>query len=181
MLRRTPAPDVRALSAADVERLTRRLARAVLASGPRPDRLVIVARGGLVVGGLLAGLLDVGRVESVQLSAYAGRRRLRAPRLLGRAPAPAGPSGRPERTLVVDELVESGGTLRRLAALLPRARRAVLLVKGPLAPGSPRAPGRVLPAALRDLPGGGPVLAAATVPAARWVLFPWSPPAERRG
>lgn len=120
MLRRTPAPDVRALSAADVERLTRRLARAVLASGPRPDRLVIVARGGLVVGGLLA-------------------------------------------------------------ALLPRARRAVLLVKGPLAPGSPRAPGRVLPAALRDLPGGGPVLAAATVPAARWVLFPWSPPAERRG
>lgn len=168
------------LSSADVERLTRTLAAALAQAGVEPDRLLVVARGGLVPGGLLAGLLDVACVETVQVSAYEGRVRLPAPRLRGSGLlSAAGPSGDPGRTLIVDELVESGSTLRLLARELPQAGRAVLLVKGGLLPGSPAPPGLVRPLSLSDLPQGGALFAADALPGDRWVVFPWSPAHER--
>jgi hypothetical protein len=100
--------------------------------------------------------------------------------VVGAVPAHAGPSGDPTRTLLFDELVESGATLRLLAAHLPHARRAVLLVKAVLAGGAGGVPGHVhLPGPAGSGDGLG-VLAADVVAPERWVVFPWSPAAERR-
>jgi hypoxanthine phosphoribosyltransferase len=159
-----------------VEALVERLA-SVLERGDPPDRLVVVARGGLVPGGLLAGRLDVACVEVVRVRAYDGRARRHRPEVLGPVPAAAGPSGDPTRTLVFDELVESGATLGAVAAHLPLARRAVLLVKG--APGAGTPPGLVEVPALASCPGGARACVADVVPADRWVVFPWTPARER--
>lgn len=172
----------RAYSSEGIERLCRALARALRGAavpGGGFDRIIAVARGGLVPAGLLAGLLEVRRVQAVQVAAYDGRAARRRARWVGRPPGPAGPSGDPRRTLVVDELVDSGATLRLLAERWPEAVRAVLLVKGPLAPGGGRAPGRVRPAVLDPLGPQGAVFAGACVDARRWITFPWTPATER--
>jgi len=162
-----------------VERLALALAPVHRATGF--ERIVAVARGGLAPAALLAARLEVAHVESVQVRAYDDRAARAAPVLAGPAPAPVGVSGDPARTLVVDELIESGGTLALLERLLPGAPRAVLLVKGELALGSSRAPGCVHVAALAARGLGTAIWAAEHVASDRWVLFPWSPASERAG
>lgn len=167
----------------EIEALAARLA-AVAASCAPPggyDRVLAVARGGLVPAALVAGRLDVGRVEAVQVQAYAGRQGGVQAQWVGTPPAVAGPSGDPARTLVVDELVEGGATLAWVGAALPQAALAVLLVKGRLTPGSGPLPGLVRVAALEARGVQRRVLAAACVEASAWLVFPWTPPAERQG
>ena len=159
----------------DVEACTRLLAeRLPAACGVEAfDRILAVARGGLVPAGLLAGRLGVKRVESVQVRFYDGDLRLVAPTLLGGVPPPSGPGGDPRRTLLIDELVDSGGTMRYLGALFPAAQRATLLA---------RATGAVPPSRHGLIPWGGagddaaphPVWVARAIPTERWILFPWS-------
>jgi uncharacterized protein len=163
---------------AQVEALVERLA-GVLEREAAPDRLIVVARGGLVPGGLLAGRLDVPCVEAVQVQGYDGKTRRPLPAVVGAVPGRAGPSGDPARTLLFDELVESGATLRLLSAHLPLARRAVLLVKATLGGGAGGVPGYVhLPGPSGAVDGFG-FLAADVVAPERWVTFPWSPASER--
>lgn len=167
----------------ELEAWTRSLCAAARECAPAGgyDRIVAVARGGLVPAALVAGQLDVARVEGVQVRAYAGRQGGLQAQWVGAPPALAGPSGDPSRTLVVDELVERGATLACVGAALPQAALAVLLVKGALASGSGPAPGRVQVAALAARGMSRPVLAAACVDARAWLVFPWTPEAERRG
>ncbi len=164
-----------------IEALCASLAAAARTRAPAAgwDRIVAVARGGLVPASLLAGALDVGRVEGVQVRAYAGREGGLQAQWVGRPPAVAGPSGDPARTLVVDELVEGGSTLACVGAVLPKATLAVLLVKGDLEPGPVVLPGPVRVAALSRRGVSRDVLAAACVPADAWLVFPWTPEAER--
>lgn len=170
------------LNWAEVEALVERLAGLIEREArPPPDRLVVVARGGLVPGGLLAGRLDVPHVDVVQVKGYDARAQRAGAVVVGAVPARAGPSGDPTRTVVFDELVESGATLRLLCALLPEAHRAVLLVKGTLAGAAGPLPCRVSLPALASAAGGAGVLVADVVTVERWVLFPWSPRSERSG
>lgn len=155
------------LSWLDVERLIGKMAQDIrgrIARGtPTPDRVIGVARGGWVPAVLLAGALDVRCLQSVQVSLYDGRERRDQPRLEWPVPATAGPSGNPAATWVVDEMADSGRTLRALRTVYPAAHLAVLVCR-------PQAPGA------RELD----LVAGCEVACSSWVLFPWSPPEDRQ-
>ena len=164
---------------AEVERLAGVLARALTDGLPPFDRVVAVARGGFVAAALVAGRLEIDRVESVQVRHYDGGHRRAAPVLVGPSPDPAGPGGDPTRTLIVDEILETGGTMRLLQGRLPWATCAVLLAKRDPSTGMPTA--RKIPA-FASGPAGEPgraVLAAGVASPDRWLLFPWSGPRDR--
>jgi xanthine phosphoribosyltransferase len=156
----------------EIDRLADVLARAACADGAAYDRVVAVARGGLVPGALLAARLGVRRVEAVQVRHYDDAERRAQPLVVGEPPRRTSASGE-ARTLVVDDVLETGATLRVLAALLPGAAFAVLVVKAPGA--RVRADGAVVV----DVPPGGAVVGARAAPSDRWVVFPWSGARER--
>jgi xanthine phosphoribosyltransferase len=166
------------LSWTDVERLSGELARHLPAASGCPsfDRVVGVARGGLVPAVLVAGLLDVKAFESVQVLFYDGATRLDRPRRIGRAPAAAGPGGDPARTLVVDEILDTGRTMAFVREMLPAATYATLVARRsdpPLAQHAGLTAHGV---------GGEPglrVWAGAVLDTAAWILFPWSPAEDR--
>jgi xanthine phosphoribosyltransferase len=166
---------------ADVERLAGVLAAQVAgAAGVQGfDRVLGVARGGLVPAVLLACHLGVKQLESVQVRLYDGARRLPAPRLLGPAPASAGPSGDPARTLVVDEIFDSGATMSHLHRLLPRATLCALVARH--APDRPvRTHGDLRGYACAADPTGATIVwAVEAIETDAWILFPWSPPEDR--
>ena len=181
------------LSWKEVERLTARLATNLAGciggeqDQPSFDRVIGVARGGLIPAALLATLLDVKCVETIQVCLYEGSRRLPEPRVTGVRPASAGPSGDPKRTILVDEILDSGTTLTLLRELYPEACMAVLLgrhaaergqARGgliayplPAIRGGPEADSQAEPAAV--------VWVAESVAGSEWVLFPWSPAEDR--
>lgn len=165
------------LSWHDVERLAAQLATKLpVASGVVEfDRVIAVARGGLIPASLVAAALGVKRVETVQVALYDGSAKAPAPRLLGAAPTEVGPSGAPERTLVIDEMVDSGATLRFLQGLYPQASYAVLVAR--VGDATPETGGAL--ARVGDADSAQGVWAAATLATERWILFPWSPAEDR--
>ena len=170
------------LSWDDVERLTGVLAAHLPteASGPaaRPrvfDRIVGVARGGLIPAVLLASKLEIKQLESVQVRLYEGTTKLDAPAIVGGRPAASGPSGDPARTLVVDEILDSGTTLRFLRDFYPEACFAVLLGRRAAERGERSGALTAIPCGA----GSPPVWVAGGLDSDDWVLFPWSPPEDR--
>lgn len=162
----------------DVERLAEALAEHVqAAAGVAPfDRVVGIARGGLIPAALLAALLDVKRVETFQMQFYEGSSRSDVPRRVGAAPLRVGPSGDPARTLVVDEIMDSGETMRCVRELLPGATLAVLVARNA---GTPVETTSGLSAFALDEEQGR-VWTAAVLKTDAWILFPWSPDEDRR-
>ena len=177
----------------EVERLTARLAANLAgciggeAGHPCFDRVIGIARGGLIPAALLATLLDVKCVETIQVCLYEGSRRLPEPRVTGLRPAPAGPSGDPRRTILVDEILDSGSTLTLLRGLYPEACMAVLLGRHAADRGRKR--GGLIAYPLPAFREGHPVdskaepaavvWVAESVAGSEWVLFPWSPAEDR--
>ncbi|MDF1702654.1 MAG: phosphoribosyltransferase family protein [Planctomycetota bacterium] len=161
----------------DVEGLATELATKlpVVSGVAEFDRVVAVARGGLIPAALVAGALGVKRVETVQVALYDGSAKAPVPRMLGAAPPATGPSGAPERTLVIDEMVDSGATLRFLQGLYPQASYAVLVARI----GDERPQAEEGLARIGDAESAHGVWAAATLATERWILFPWSPAEDR--
>ncbi len=110
--------------------------------------IVAIARGGLIPAAIVARELDCRLVESVAVLSYDDEER-GTPTLL-KAPAAAGTG---EGFLIVDDLVDTGGTARLVREILPHAHFACLYAKPA---------GR----ALADT-------WVAEVPQDTWVLFPW--------
>jgi xanthine phosphoribosyltransferase len=137
----------------DVETQVEALA-ATIRSGRAPvDRIVGVARGGMIPAVLLAARLGVRRVESVQVIHYDGTRRFAEPCVREPLPRAGG-----TETLVVDDVLETGGTFRCLRTHLPDSRFAALFAKGDT-----------------DVD----LLVGLRVPPERWLVFPWSDGSER--
>jgi len=86
--------------------------------------IVAVARGGLVPAALVARALGLRRIETVSVAAYEGER-LGAPQLIK---APSGAEDG-EGWLVIDDLVDSGTTMRLVRTILPKAQVGVLYAK----------------------------------------------------
>ncbi|MFZ0694019.1 MAG: xanthine phosphoribosyltransferase [Alphaproteobacteria bacterium] len=78
-------------------------------------RVIGIARGGLVPAAILAKELDIRVVESISVASYEGRVRGEV-KILKR---PDGGDG--ADTIVVDDVADSGETIRVVRTLLPRA------------------------------------------------------------
>jgi xanthine phosphoribosyltransferase len=144
------------LTWADVDRLCDAIVERLGTDGTRVDRVVAVVRGGLVPAALVAARLGLRCVETIRVRHYDGRSRLAAPVLDGAAPGAEGPEGDPGRTLVVDDVLETGLTFACVRRKLPRAVYAVLVAKGEDAT----------------------VICGTRARPDRWVSFPWSGPDE---
>jgi xanthine phosphoribosyltransferase len=114
------------------------------------DRIIAIARGGLVPAALLARMLDLRLVDTICISSYDDRvQRAGEPILLKGVAAAGDGSG----WLVVDDLADSGNTLKAVRQLLPKAHFATVYAK----------------------PLGAPLVdtLAVTVDQATWLVFPW--------
>ena len=88
----------------------RTLAERILDDGYRPDMLLSIARGGLVVGGALAYALDVKNTFTMNVEFYVGvDERLPVPMIL--PPVPELVDLDEARVLVVDDVADTGRTL----------------------------------------------------------------------
>ena len=95
---------------AEVGLAARTLAEDVLDDDYRPDMLLSIARGGLVVGGALAYALDVKNTFTMNVEFYVGvDERLPVPMIL--PPVPELVDLDEARVLVVDDVADTGRTL----------------------------------------------------------------------
>jgi len=114
------------------------------------QRIIAIARGGLVPAALLSRLLNLHLVDTVCISSYDDKlQREGEPHLLKGIEAKDGGAG----WLVVDDLADSGNTLKLVRALLPKAHIATVYAK----------------------PKGAPMVdtVAVTVDQSVWLVFPW--------
>ena len=89
---------------------TRELAEQVHADGYRPDIVLAVARGGLLVAGALAYALDVKNTFTMNVEFYTGiDERLEMPMLL--PPVPDLVDFQEQRVLIADDVADTGATL----------------------------------------------------------------------
>src|SRR6187431_2588944 len=87
----------------------RELARQVLADGFRPDLVLSVARGGLLVGGAIAYALGVKNTYTMSVEFYTGvDERLPAPMIL--PPVPELVDLAEARLLIADDVADTGRT-----------------------------------------------------------------------
>ena len=94
----------------DLGRGARELAEAVSADGWRPDMLLSIARGGLLLGGALGYALDVKNTFTMNVEFYvAVDERLPVPMIL--PPVPELVDLDEARVLVVDDVADTGRTL----------------------------------------------------------------------
>jgi len=149
----TSGPEVLGwLEFGDAARL---LAKDVLSSGFEPEVVVAVARGGLIIAGAVAYALGTKECGSINVEFYTDvEQRLDEPVIL--SPALDAPSLAGKRVLVVDDVSDSGRTLRLVVDIIRNAgadvRSACLYSK----PGTVLEPDHVW----RRVDG--------------WITFPWS-------
>jgi xanthine phosphoribosyltransferase len=138
------------------------LAWRLIARGPWTG-IVAVSRGGLIPAAIVARELDCRLVESVSVATYEDEERS-DPRVLN-APVAAGDG---TGFVVVDDLVDSGTTIRLVRNLLPKAHYACVYAK----------------------PEGRPMIDSFITEVSQdtWILFPWdtepqfiAPLAKRNG
>ncbi|WP_353827394.1 phosphoribosyltransferase [Agromyces sp. SYSU T0242] len=110
----------------------RRLASEVLASGFRPDVVIAIARGGLLLAGAIAYALGTKSCGSINVEFYTGVDE-RLPEPVLHPPMLDAPALADRRVLLVDDVSDSGRTLRKVVDLLEEAgadvRTATLYTK----------------------------------------------------
>jgi xanthine phosphoribosyltransferase len=112
-----------AISWDDVQRDAGLLAQSLAGKGPWHG-IVAVARGGLVPAALVARALGIRMLETISAVAYRGET-LGSPEVL-KFPTAAGDGA---GWLIVDDLVDTGTTMRIVRTMLPNAHVAVLYAK----------------------------------------------------
>ncbi len=108
---------------AEIEKLSLALGAALLQKGLPCRRLVAVSRGGLIPATLIAHILHVDIVDTICVKSYFGGLRKQA-RLLKTTKTGGG-----KHTIVVDDIVDSGETIKLIKKKLPHAHYAVLFSK----------------------------------------------------
>jgi xanthine phosphoribosyltransferase len=139
-----------------LHRDARALAWRLIEKGPFVG-IVAITRGGLIPAAIIARELDVRLVETVSIVAYAaGSSGTLIEEERGSAPVVIKPpvaAGDGSGFLIVDDLVDTGGTARVVRALLPRAHFAAVYAK----------------------PAGRDVVDSFVTEVSQdtWILFPW--------
>ncbi len=103
-------PEREVMSWADLGTGTRELAEAVYEDGYRPEIILAIARGGLLVAGALAYALDVKNTFTMNVEFYTGiDERLEMPMLL--PPVPDLVDFSETSVLIADDVADTGATL----------------------------------------------------------------------
>ena len=144
-----------AVSWDEMHRQTRALARNLSRKAPWAG-IVAVTRGGLVPAAIAARELGIRRVETLCVASYDDRIRGDVS-ILSDAAALTKTCGDGDGWLVIEDIADTGNTIRAVRNLLPRAHVAAVYVK----------------------PEGRPFVDsfAAEVPQDDWIQFPWDAPA----
>ncbi len=129
-----PSDERERLSWAEFGKAARDLARTVDGDGYRPDLVLSVARGGLLVGAALGYALDVKNTWTMNVEFYTGvDERLDVPMLL--PPVPELVDLESARMLIADDVADTGATLRLVKEFctgkVAEVRCAVLYEKSP--------------------------------------------------
>jgi xanthine phosphoribosyltransferase len=142
----------RVLTWEDVHRDTLALVTRLTSHGPWMG-IIAIARGGLVPGAILAREMNIRRVDTLCIATYDDRAKGRANLL--KTPE-AAVADRGMGWLVVDDLVDTGETLRAAHMILPNAHFAVIYAK----------------------PDGEALVDTFVhqVPQSTWIVFPWDLP-----
>lgn len=122
----------------DIENDTRVLATQLRTDnivGPDTKGFIALARGGLTVAQLLGYYLDMRRIETMTVVGYEDAAKATPEKLTQRIlGAPSPDIGTGAGWVVVDDLVDTGGSFRFLKPLLPEARFVALYAKPEGAP-----------------------------------------------
>ncbi|MDO5736791.1 MAG: phosphoribosyltransferase [Propionibacteriaceae bacterium] len=120
------------LTWAELGEVTDHLARQIADSGFRPDVVVAIARGGLVLAGSITYALDVKLVDAINVEFYLDVNETRPDPIL-LAPMLDSESIADQKILLVDDVADSGRTLALVLKLLrgfgADVRSAVLYTK----------------------------------------------------
>jgi hypoxanthine phosphoribosyltransferase len=151
----TVADEREILSYAAFGVAARELAQTIADDGYRPDAIIAIARGGLVLAGALGYALDVKMLGSLNVEFYTGvEERLPEPIVLPPTLDRDALAGK--RVLLVDDVSDSGRTLALVLALLRAGGGEVRTVCLYSKPGTVQPPDYVW----RTTPN--------------WIMFPWS-------
>lgn len=124
------------------------LAAKIKASGEY-DKIIAISRGGLLPAGIISYELDIRNTQAINISSYDGDRQ-RQPEEIKVDMIDVGPVD--SRTLIVDDLSDTGATFRLLRQMFPDGRFAAVYAKPNGAP--------YVDIYARDIPD-------------KWIVFPW--------
>ena len=125
---RNPYEDDIVISWAELHRDARFLCHELLDRGPWKG-IIAITRGGLIPAALVARELDIHLVDTICVTSYDAGAADQAAQVRGSVRILKGVEGDGEGYLLVDDLVDTGGTARAVRSLLPKAFFVTLYAK----------------------------------------------------
>ena len=117
-------PEKLYISWDEFHRHTKQLAQKIKGKGSY-NKIIAVSRGGLIPAGILAYELDIRNVEVVNMSSYDGDKQ----RTDDEITIHTSVGDVDERTLVIDDLSDTGKTFKLLRPMFPKATLAAVYAK----------------------------------------------------
>src|SRR5262249_13054708 len=122
-----PAEKAFHVSWDEFHRDARALAWRLSAAG-RFEAMVAITRGGLVPAAIVARELDMRIIDTVCVSSYAPVKQQKEIKIL-KTVLPETARGGGEGLLIIDDLADTGATIKRVRAILPKAHVATIYAK----------------------------------------------------
>ena len=88
----------------------------------KPEKLILISRGGLIPGSIIANYLGIQDVDVIALKTYTDRKRLKEIKVYKRIKSE-------KKLVVIDDLVDSGETAKIVKEMMPNSKFAVLYAK----------------------------------------------------
>jgi len=136
----------------ELHRDAKALAWRLVAGGPW-NGIVAVTRGGLVPAAIVARELDVRLIDTISVASYDHMKQGAGKVIKGLAPEVSKDSANYKKWLIVDDLVDTGGTARIVREMMPGAHFATVYAK----------------------PAGKPMVDTYITEVSQdtWIMFPW--------
>ena len=88
----------------------------------KPEKLILISRGGLIPGSIIANYLGIQDVDVIALKTYADRKRSKEIKVYKRIKSE-------KKLIVIDDLVDSGETAKIVKEMMPNSKFVVLYAK----------------------------------------------------
>ena len=88
----------------------------------KPEKLILISRGGLIPGSIIANYLGIQDVDVIALKTYADRKRSKEIKVYKRIKSE-------KKLVVIDGLVDSGETAKIVKEMMPNSKFVVLYAK----------------------------------------------------